>query len=282
MITTIDQNLDSSLYLWLDSVLVKEGGGFRNYSGSFSAGAETPAGIYAYDAPHRQFVYDSSVAGANVISGVYVGGVLTPKGTGSTSMRIDYNQGQALFLNSTSSSVSGNYSYKEINLYYNSLPAETVLFENKFVPKPKYNTVSTWNNTDKTYPLIFITPQYGVNKTITFDAVTSTTFPYRLTVLADTPILLRTICSLIRDKQETFIAMFNPSELPFTELGDLKSFSFNYASAVAAIQPDSNRLAKIISVKISPFTDRVNALIGPRVYAAFIDVTLELFRFPHL
>lgn len=281
MITTLDQTIDSSLYLWLDNTLLNEGRGFHNYSGNFLQGTENPVGIYAYDAPHRQFVYDSSVSGANIISSVSVGGVLTSKGTGATSMRINYEKGQALFLSSVSSSVSGSYSYKDVNLYFIHSPAESVLFEGKFAAKPKYDTVTSWKGSDLNYPLIFIKADYGENKTLCFDNLASSTFPYRLTVLADTPYLLRSVCSILRDKKEVFVPIFNSAEIPFTELGDLKGSTFNYRNTASSIQTDSNRLARIISVKISPFNDRVNLLIGPRVFGAFVDVTLELFRFPH-
>ncbi len=276
---TIDHDVDSSVFLWLDYLLIERNLGFDNYSGAFRPVTSSISGKTAYAAPHRQFVYDSSVTGAIVPSGVLSNGSFVPAGTG---VAIDYVQGQALFPSSAAQPVTARYSFKEINVYVTDQPEEKILFENRFVERPRSSPPhADFLPTDLVYPCILIKSEAGDNVQESFDGMARTTMPVRLVFLAENPYQYRAVTSVLRDQQDKHIVLFPPEQLPFDQYFNLKSGSFDYSQAITVLQEDQSRLAYLREVAISPFPDRVNSQIGPKVRGAFIDIDLELMRFPH-
>ena len=67
-----DNKVMSSLYLWFDHTLLKEGEAFTNYGSKFYPVNNLYQGYYTYGTPFRQFVADSSIDGATILSGVYL------------------------------------------------------------------------------------------------------------------------------------------------------------------------------------------------------------------
>lgn len=275
----IDHNIDPSIFLWLDYLLIERNEAFQNFTGEFRATSSLISGFNSYSAPHRQFVYDSSVSGATVPSGVSASGVFVP--TGAT-IKLDFYRGQVVTTTTLTQPVSGVYSYKEVNLYFADSSDKSILFENKYDvnprSQPKYEDYDAKN---LSYPCIFIKSCAGVNEAICFDGCESTVMEVRLILLAENLYQYKAITSILRDRKNTHMAIFNPEELPFDEFYSLRNGPFDYSSSVNTIQTDSNRLAFVKNVSISDFTDRVNMEIGPRVFGGFIDLELELLRFPH-
>ncbi len=276
---TLDHKIDPSVALWLDHLLVNQGSGFLTYSGDFRENVSPISGFSTYAAPHRQFVYDYGVSGAVVPSGVSVGSTFTPTGSG---LALDYNQGAALFNSVQSQTVSTQYSYKECNTYFTFDNEETVLFENRFVVNPRNGPSFTEvNATDIVVPCIFIKSSAGKNEIISFEKCALTTINVRLICICDSPYLYRAITSLLRDQKELHLPIFDPSEMPFDMYGSLKS-PFNYEVTRSAIQADAGRLCYVREVNISDFQDRLNAKIGPRIFGGFVDIKLEIARYPYV
>ena len=277
MIYTLDHVFDSSVYLWLDHVLIEYGRGFGNYTGSLKPVSSSQGGLSSYAFPHRQLVYDYSVSGSIVASGVYVTGTFQETGA---SLKIDNQRGQALFT-ASQTQVSGAYSYKEVNIYETLANEQEVLFETKFVINPRSQPASSnYTPQDVVYPCIFIKSSAGNNKTLCFDGCAETIIPVRLMFLADSLFLYKAVTSILRDRKETHIPIFNASELPFDKYYSLKA-PFDYTEARNAPQAE-NRLAYVKDVSISDFKDKVNNSIGPRnLFGGFIDIDFQILRFPH-
>ena len=276
---TIDHDVDSSVFLWLDYLLVERNLGFSTYSGAFTPVTSMYSGKSAYAAPHRQFVYDSTITGAVVPSGASTNGAFVPRGTG---MAIDYMHGQTLFPSAVAQPVTTRYSYKEINVYITDKPVEEILFENKYQERPRNAPAHTdFKPDDLVYPCILIKSEAGGNRQESFDGMARTTMPVKLVFLAENPYQYKAVTSVLRDQQDKHIVLFPPEHLPFDQYFNLKSGSFDYSQSVSNLQEDQSRLAYLREVAISPFPDRVNSQIGPRVRGALIDIDLELMRFPH-
>ena len=272
----IDHDIAASVFLWLDYVLAEKNAGFKNYTGTFT-GSQTPLnGWNSYAAPQRQFVYDSSIPGSIVPTGVYIDSNFTPV---SATGRINYNKGEFISTAAQSATVSGAYSYKEVNLYNIRVNEEYVLFDKIFSENPKANGQRT-EAFEWAAPCILIRNRIGDNTTLCFDGLSSTVIPIRLTLLADTTYLYDNVRSILRDRKETFVPIFNTTELPFDFYGGLVSGSFDYTAARDTIQMDSSRLAYVKDVSISDFSMEVNSVIGTRVFGGFVDLDLELLRFP--
>lgn len=278
MKATFDTLLESSVFLWLDNLLVEKGQGFANYSGPLTKANGPIQGPSYYAAPHRQWVYDSSIAGVQVPNGISVNGVLVPAGA---NLKRDFNQGAALFSTPQTQPVTAAYSYKEVNVYFTTSSEEKVLFDTKYeVNTRTFNPATRTNVADYVYPCIIIKQSAGSNKTLSFEGLAATTIPVRLIFLAHNANLYRNVCSMLRDAQETFFPIFNTNEMPFDIYNDLDKGPFDYSEAVKTIQQDSSRLAYIREVSISDFPDRVNALFEHKAFGGFIDLDVEVLRFP--
>lgn len=276
---TLDHDVDSSVFLWLDYLLVERNLGFGTYSGSLTPVTSMYSGKSAYAAPHRQFVYDSTVTGVTVPSGVFTNGAFRPTGANTV---IDYLHGQALFPSGVPQPVALRYSYKEINVYITDKPVEEILFENKFEERPRNAPAHTdFKPTDLVYPCILIKSEAGDNRQESFDGMARTTMPVKLVFLAENPYQYKAVTSVLRDQKDRHIVLFPPEHLPFDQYFNLKSGSFDYSQSVSNLQTDQSRLAYLREVSISPFPDRVNSQIGPKVRGALIDIDLEVMRFPH-
>ncbi len=274
---TIAHDIKGSVLLWLDHLLISEGQGFANWTGTFtSAGQTNKNGLYGQITPPRQWVYDSSVSGAVIPTGFYNNSVLTGR---SNSLFLDFDHGQ-LLSTSKLNTVSGVVSYKEINVYTSNQTEEFLLFDRTYpgnsINFPPYTGFSAG---DRTAPLIFVKQNAPRNKILSFERLSETITPIRLILVCTNEWQFQSICSLISDKKEKNIPLFMGSEMPINQFGDLKTGYFNYDNSVKQIQPDGNRLCQIKDVRISTFTDQVNFLINPIAVAGFVDIDLANYRY---
>ena len=87
--------LTTSFFLWFDNFLLTKGEAFSNKTGEFFYYDDTrlDSTYKAYGSPFKQWVTDSSVTGATVPSGVYIGGDFSGRNNGVV---IDFENGRAL------------------------------------------------------------------------------------------------------------------------------------------------------------------------------------------
>lgn len=262
---TLNHSILSSAYLWIDNKFVEHGEGFVNVSGNLKKNGA--AQLF----PYRQLVYDTSISGVTVPSGVYVN-------SSFSGVPIDYMKGQA-YVN-TSATVSGRYSAKEINVYTSMKSEQKVLFESRFQESPKANSTFTgYNAADYVYPCAILKIGAGANSSISFDGACSTVVPLRVMLICENDYQYQSATSLLRDSYETHIPLFSTSQLPFSSSGTLK-FPFDYSASGSLISQNSNNLAYVKNVSISDFDPRVNNEIAPNVVGGFVDLDLECLRFP--
>jgi len=268
-----------SVLLWLDNLFVKQNNGFTNINGGpLKKVTSVINGYSSYASPYRQWVYDSSVVGAQVPSGVYKNAIFTPKGAG---IKLNYNQGGA-YLASDSSNVTANFSKKDVNVYINDSPLEYLFFENRFVENTKTTTHDRANLTDFVYPCVVIHLETGPNKTLDFCGNVQSLAYVRLVFLADSNYLYQNVCNIVRDSQDTSLPVFTPELLPFDQYGELRNGSFVYDNFCSVIRQNTDgQFAYVKEVDISPFSPQLIKQMGVKSYGAFIDVTLEILRYPH-
>lgn len=276
MIPVYDNLVAASVFLWSDNLLTSVGQGYANFTGQFIPSTGRIDGYYVYAAPHRQFVTDSSVAGATVPTGVYINNTFT--GTGN-SLKIDYLKGAVLSTNRINGQISGIYSYKEVNIYAAETSTEKILFERRYNVNPRNSQFTGVGALDKTYPCLFIEVEDGGSDTLCLGGeLARNKLNARLTYFGDSRSLLTSVSRLFASKKESHIPLFNNSELPYNYFGGLKT-QYNYSSLVASVQASTDRdLIYIKDVRVSKFTDAINALLGPNIYGAFIDLDLEVYR----
>ena len=296
MIGQFDNQAMSSFYLWADHTLLSVGQAYSNFGSELFPVNNIYQNYYIHGSPFRQFVADSSIAGATVMSGVYV----TDKGTVGTdadfNLRgsgllsgINYGKGQSFFTGDAgdlaAKTVSGDYAIKDYNIYLTNQTEEQLLFETQFTLKNKMGLTATGLPPDSlTYPGIFLKNMGGQNNPFQLGGTQQTNMDVRAIIVADSQFLLDGACSVFRDQKDKYIDLLAENEMPFNNLGDFQDQSdpkngYNYTNIVAA--KSTNNACFIENIRVSKIGGASFAGINnvnPNTYSALVDFELQKVR----
>lgn len=277
-------NLMSSFYLWVDHEILERGEAYINYSGKlYNSPDPNFPNSSIFGSPFRQWVYDSSITGANIPSGIFINNNYITKN--SSGLAIDYNKGRAIF---NGTQVSGNnitasYSLKDFNIYYTDEREEKLLFEKAYAVTPKVNQVTgSLSYIDAPYPCIFIKHRVSENIPFAFGGEDKTESMIRCIVLASNSFQLDSVVSILNDSARKVFPVINADAMPFNYLGDFKSgiSNFNYKE-LCKNQPSDN-LAYIDKVVISKLDEVENSKINKKCVAALVDFEIFDVRTPRI
>jgi hypothetical protein len=280
MKTQYENRVLSSFLLWFDHTLLEKGEAYTNHGSKFYSVEGLYYNYNAYGAPFKQFVTDSSITNATVISGVYVDSSFYKTGQGNL-VDIDYNEGQAYFSNSQGSNVvSGNYAIKDFNVYLTSKAEQELLFEDKIELRPSTSQTETGLASNvATYPAVFIKNNGGENEPRAFGGEETTKTNVRAIILSDSQFNLDAACSIFKDQSKVGVKILPDEKYPFNALGGLKSGVYNYTELISGISDE----VYLDSVEISRFSLGYMENLkntNQDVFKAIIDFELQGFRFP--
>ena len=273
----LDNILMSSMIMWIDNILLTKGEAFQNYNSQFYPVTNIYNGFYTYGLPFKQVVSDSSITGANLLSGVYVNNSFITVGQGGLS-GINPNNGQVYFdSNQSANTLSGSYAVKDFNIYLTSEPEEKILFESQFQVRPKTTQTATGLAIDSiTYPCVFLKNNGGENQPFAFGGQDNTIMQVRAIVVSNNMFNLDAVCSILKDTARRYVPLvYNP---PFNNFGALNSGYYNYNSLTSGIDL-SNQAFYIEEVNISKIFANLNVK-STQIYPAFVDFTLSNIRYP--
>lgn len=273
----LDNILMSSMIMWMDNILLKKGEAFQNYNSQFYPITNIYNGFYTYGLPFKQVVSDSSISGANLLSGVYVNNSFIQVGQSGLS-GINPNQGQVYFTgNQAGKTLSGTYAVKDFNIYLTNQPEEELLFESEYRTRPKTSITATGLALESiTYPCIFLKNNGGVNEPFALGGQDQTFMEIRAVVLADNMFNLDAVCSILKDTARRYVPLITNS--PFNTFGALNSGYYNYNTLTSGINLSSDAFY-ITEVNIS----KIFANFSPKntqVFPAFVDFRLSNIRYP--
>ena len=157
--------LTTSFFLWFDNFLLTKGEAFSNKTGEFFYydDSRLDSTYKAYGSPFKQWVTDSSVTGATIPSGVYIGGNFSGRNDGVV---LDFENGRGLISGSdTDLTVTGEFSVKDFNVYITNDTEEDLVVENKYtvnsrLPSAAYDYIQPY---DDVVPAIFISSSDAKN-----------------------------------------------------------------------------------------------------------------------
>lgn len=279
-----DNQVSSSFLMWFDHTLLSKGEAYYTVSSNFPSNTSYFNGLYSYNGPYKGLVYDSSISGATIMTGVYVNSVKYNLGSSPLS-GINYSEGQ-VFLSSGGLAVSGSYSVKEFNVLLTSQSEESLLFETQYVRRSKVPTgilKGSLNENVITYPVIFIKSQGSSNTPFAFGGTDETRLDFRAIVISDSQYNLDAICSLFRDRNYDNVPLISSSDNPFNVLGSFKSgIVFNYDSITAG-----KDFCMIDRVSVSKIANAANKgdkdeLLNPSCHYGLIDFELIKMREPRV
>jgi hypothetical protein len=277
-------NIMSSFLLWLDNQILTKGEAFYNVGSKFYPTNTIYNGLYAYAAPYKQFVYDSSVPNSTVITGLYLNNTFIPTGT-SGFVGFNYEEGLALFNSNVNNyNISGNYSAKEINIKLVNESEEKILFENKYYKNGSIKNLTGNYTNYQPFPIVYVSNDQGSNEPFALGGEDTTTNIINCIVFAENAYQLDALKSIFEDSERTSIPILTGSEFPFNAYGHLKS-SFNYTGIRAAKFAQNDSIAYIEDVSNLKLNSELMAdikKVNPDVYTKIYQFNVAAIRNPRI
>jgi hypothetical protein len=272
-------NLNDSFRSFFEFELLSEGQAYRNVSGLLYRmnDPRLPSGKVSYSTPYGQTVYDSSISGANIPTGVYSGSTFIS--TGTNGLMWDHERGRAIFDSGVTGNFTATYAVKDFNIYFSSSPDAKLLFENKASFRPKFYLPTTGADPNAQYgPLIYIKRDYATNKPFAIGGEDVSCAYFRAVILSDNERDIDGVGSIFIDAaRKNFQLLSNP---PLNRYGAIKTGTYyNYLEDVSSNANPTTAVC-IVESDYYRFDSTTEASLNPYFYCGFIEFQCELPRFP--
>ena len=288
MIVTNDHLLNSSFVLWVQNLIENRGQAHTSGSGWFYDTQEIFGGRFSYSLPYQPLISDSSIANANLMTGIYLDNTFITTGvSGLTGINyakgtVYFNSGITYASNPAHNRLSGNFSISDFSYKLTNEPEENLLFETKYSLKPKINqTVTGLGPSDATFPIIYIKPNFSFSKEWALGGTEDITNSYRVIILADSQFALDGATCLIRDRIRSIVPLFTGvSEMPFDAFGGYSAGTYNYNTTFTGKFSTTNS-AYLNDVRVTRLTNNGTnelRLINPHVFVNIVDCDLCTYR----
>jgi len=277
----------TSFMLWLDHIILNRGEAYQNIDSSFyyQNDDRLDENYVAFASPHKQWVADSSIKGANVIKGIVLDGYYIERG--KQGIRYDFENGRVLIprsLANQTSNVEGIYSVKDFNTYITDQTEEELLIETKFDKNSRFDQdiFEGIKPYDQVVPAIFTSYEQGENIPFAFGGQDITESKIRCVVFAENSYQLDGIFSILKDLNLSTIANVGFNEHPLNEFGDLKYGIYDYKDLSDRYYHvgNSDSFFYLDRVTVSKLNDRVAKKSHPGLYIGFIDFNVRAHRYP--
>jgi len=268
----------SSFVLWFDHSLLSKGEAFSNQSALLEKTRDDNLSAYSvYGSQYKQWVYDESIQGVNIPSGVYVNNLFTSRGT--SGLKVDYQNGRAIFNSSNPNwKVSGNFSAKDFNIYTTTKSDEELIFETNYIVNPSLKFMATGDLSNKIVaPCIFLKIKNMENEEFAFGGLNNSSLSARAIILGDSESAVNGVGNIFCDLQKTNFCLLN-NATPLNRFGDTKS-GYNYESLVQQ-NFSYDKLAYVDEAYFSRLNQAAVTNKFPDLYVGFIDFTLDFHRYP--
>ena len=260
MVFTFDNQLASSIVLWLDNRICNLGQGFTNQSTQLYQYTDSSRSNYNFwAAPYGGWVYDSVVQNAIVPSGFYdnSGNFLTR----SSGIGIDFNNGRVYSSGNLTNTLSGSYSQKSYQIYYSNLDTvnlflERLYNENLNLSLPITGVFPYVINA----PCIIVTNSYAKNEPWAFGGERANNRLIRLYTISNNNYNQDALKSIILSSFNFSIPLISDSkDNPINWAGDLKTGYYNYNDLIRKYTPLNIFIKDVYNYELS---EKLNRNIG--------------------
>jgi hypothetical protein len=279
-------DLINSFFLWFDNFLLKKVEAYKTYTTKFYHYQDDRLGDgkVTYGSPYKQFVYDQSVTGVTIPSGVTVGGTFLS--TGTSGMQFDFDNGRVIFDSgvNTGLDISGTYTVKEINSYITDQNEEKLIIENKYITNSRFTVTE---NYVKPYtpatPSVFISMEDIDNQPFAFGGEDLTTCHVKAVAFCENLYQLDGVLSTFSDSFNEVIGKIPINCHPIAEFGSIKTgvypTGYDYKNVVEECGPEK---FYINSVETSKIRDNNLKELNPDLNIGFIEFEVRTNRYPRL
>ncbi len=238
-------------------------------------------GYYSYSSPFKQWIYDTSVSGAQIINMVSGGDFTNYPLTRASGVRFDYLNGRVLVPSSfgPNLTLTGSFSTPELNFW---VPLETqdyVLTQQKYFVNARYQGVPTSGIMPYSLvtPAVFVNSLSDTSEAFALGGLNDTTTTFSLTCYAESDYQLKGLISLFRDARYNYIPLLPISANPLDGYNDTKNGSgtYNYNNIIAQYG-SPGQLIYIKNVRTTKVSDKTP--LNPGLFAGLIDMELSYIR----
>jgi hypothetical protein len=272
-------NITTSFALWLDHHLLDKGEAYTNKTGKlyYYSDPRVSSTYKVFGSPHKQWVFDSSITGATIPSGVYVSGIFKNRNNGVV---LDFINGRALVSGTTTGvNVTGSYSVKDFNIYLSNENEEDLILENNIEANSKFPQTGTYIAPyDESFPAIYVLSDGNKNTPFAFGGEDETRSLMRAVVFAESSYQLDGVLSLFSDSTQKVFKLKDFTDFPITEYGDIKSGTYSFDDYYT--NPDVTTELYIDDVTASKLRDR--SKLGSKAYVGFLDFEIIKYRYPRV
>jgi len=279
MIEQYSHKLTNSLFMWFDNFLLTKGQAYSNLTGTFFnyTDPRTNSSYKTFGSAYKQWVYDSSVTGATIPSGIYVNGSFQSRSNG---INIDFENGRVLSTGlSTNANITGSFAVKDFNIYFTNETEEDLIIEKQFEKNSRIiQEVEIYIIPyAECIPAIFISIEGAQNKGFALGGMEETTTMAKAVILAEDSYQLDGVLSIFADSRNEVFPLLSMSQHPYNEFNDLKTGYYSY-KALKNQYPNSP-LLYINNAKTSKLTDKARKSLANDMYVGFIDFEIQQHRY---
>jgi len=235
----------ASFLFWIENSILNEGQAYTNFTSKlfYNKDNRLNSNYVSYSSPFKQWVYDNSVSGAFVCSGISGSLNLTD---GQSGMMIDYDNGRVILPASfgTGLNISGSYAFKDFNVYLSNETEEKLLTSSKFYLNSRYNKAPTGAIApyDIVTPAIFINALSKEDSPFALGGEKQTSITMSTVIFSETMDNLDAVISFITDKSNKSFPQVSPLIDPLNAFGGIKT----------GVYPSGYNYSKIKSETFTP------------------------------
>jgi hypothetical protein len=229
LIAQFDNKLLSSFLLLIDHKIQQKGQAFFNHSSQFYPISSNIQGQYVYSLPFKQICNDTSISGANIISGVYLNG--NPITIGQSGLvSLNHYDGACYFSSPLPKNtvISGDYAIKDFSINLTDKQEYKLLFETVYKTNNMYvQTLSGLSLDTRTFPIVYLKTKNDENKPFALGGIENKTKVIRAIVIADTEYQRTAVTNILKDM--CYSPFYLYSGIPFDSMGNFtgKNYSFD-------------------------------------------------------
>jgi hypothetical protein len=270
----LDARILSSLALYLDYKLLKQAQAYTNTSGALYSITSEIVGMYAYSTPHKQLVNDTSITGANVMTGVWLDGNFIVPGQ-SGLYGINHYEGTVYFnhkITSPETRLSGVYAFKDFSVKITDQTDYKLIFGNKYMSNDLYAQTPTGLEEDvEIYPIIYIRPTTIENKPFGLAGLDDNTMLARAVIISDDMYDAIGAANVMKNLNLKVLPVY--SSLPFNQMG-LYTGGAPYNFEQLPQHGETPIIWKVKTSSLTPKGDELNLLNIKTMFADFEVRTL--------
>ena len=279
MIEQFHHKFTNSFFLWFDNYLLTKGQAYTNTTGTFFnyTDERIDPQYKVFGSAYKQWVNDSSIAGAVIPSGIYANNIFSGR---NSNLILDFENGRVLSKNLPAQTpITGSFAIKDFNIYFSNETEEDIIIENKYDTNSRIilndeNYIAPY---DQVIPAIFLSLDGASNKGFALGGMEETTISAKAVILSENNYQLDGVLSIFADSRNEVFPMIPMSNHPMNEFGDLKSGYYSYADLKNQFPINTNFY--INNAITSKLTDKVRKSLASDIYVGFVDFEIQQHRY---